>query len=249
MTPRPDHKSYYSQFAHASYGSWKDEFNPPDNYVLVSKYSDDESQIYKNDTNIVMAIRGTKNLKKDLITDAFLMVDALRATKRYKSEFKKCTTIIKELKKPVILCAHSMGAAIAIALNRDLEDGIQECHAYNPGTSLMNLPTEVLEKIVCKFFLKKKCKSRERLYIHRQMWDPVSIASNIISENTTTDNDGIHTISSFLPKNGGSVESEPEPELIDYSKMKKNQLYNILLDKGEKVTKSMTKKSLLEKLT
>lgn len=248
MAPRSDHKEFYSQFAHAAYGKWKAEFVAPEDYILVKQYSNDESQIYKNNKNVIMAIRGTKSYKNDLITDAFLAVDAIRATKRYKNEYKKCKTVIEELKKPVILVGHSLGGSLCIALNRDIDDGVGECHAYNPGASLLNLPTEVFEKIICKFFLKKKCKSRKRLYIHRQLLDPVSIVSDIISDNTTTDNNGIHSIESFLPTiSGGIVEDEPGSS-VDYSKMKKNELYHMLKEKGEKVNKTMKIAELLELL-
>ena len=147
-------------------------------YTIDEKLSDKDSTVYLNDHEAVLAVSGTKSLR-DLPDDVRILQGTLRNSDRYDREKQKLRQMIREnLDKNIVIVGHSLGASLAIELQRDnnyFKDKEIEVYAYNTGTSPMSVAEHWKDKAKCKFFRdRKQCK---KLHQTTSGFDPLSVLS------------------------------------------------------------------------
>lgn len=177
----------YANFCKETYSS--EPKSVLEGYDLIKEHSTNESLSYRKGNDIVFAVRGTKDMSKDLVTDLAIGIGSVGQTKRYKNEKKRLTNLIDDFPKhSVIICGHSLGGAICIRLlqEKTLFQHIVACHVYNPGSSLLGLKDKVLQMVVCKLSnIPQRCKAGKKLHIHRHLVDPLSVGSLLEPSNST----------------------------------------------------------------
>ncbi len=204
---KKDHQSFYAQFANAAYSIEKDPKNQViSGFKLDTDLSTQEQQVWKNGEFLIVSVRGTSKLS-DVVSDIFLMLENIQNSARYKSlnkwmEKVKDKYYKKKTPPYTVVCGHSLGGALSIRLTEDFIDDIKECHVYNAGASFDSVRSDLIAFFVCKFTSRpKRCKLREKLFIHKSFGDLLTNHSNFTASNqqwAKPNSINTHSIQNFL---------------------------------------------------
>lgn len=190
-------------------------------FKLIQNHA--ESQVYKKGKTIIYVTRGTIN-KKDDSTNIYALFNYVEGSDRFHREHKKLKKLIKDHPNhQFILVGHSLGGRLAIELGEEELDHIKEIHVYNPTSLPIDLPFNVIFGITCATLgIGTKCKLRSKLYVHRNLLDPVS-TGHLFSASDTVIDPTIHKIAGF----------------------KKDELYHLAKSRKAKVTRKSNKKDII----
>lgn len=190
-------------------------------FNLIHNHS--EYQVYKKGKTIIYVTRGTVN-KKDSSANMFSMFSYVEKSDRFKREHKKLRKLIRDYPDhQFILVGHSLGGRLAIELGEEELDHIKEIHVYNPISLPGDLPFNIVFGITCSTLgIGTRCKLRSKLYVHRNLFDPVSSG---------------HLFS--------SVETVIDPTIHNIAGFKKEELYHLAKSRKCKVTRKNTKKDII----
>lgn len=156
-----------------------------------------EHQVYKKGKTIIYVVRGTMN-KKDRSTNLFSLFSYVGGSDRFHREHKKLRKVIEDYPgHQIILVGHSLGGRLSIELGEEELDHITEIHVYNPISLPGDLPFNLVFGITCATLgIGTRCKLRSKLYIHRNLIDPVS-SGHLLSAVETIVDPTIHNIAGF----------------------------------------------------
>lgn len=177
-------------------------------------YSPANSTIWRQDNEIILAIRGTdiKNLT-DLSLDALIIGNALQYSNRLKAIKKRFRDITKDNQDIITICGHSLAGSLCLEMIKDFKilDRIDKCIVYNPGTAHTKAIEHVFTTISCKLKKRARCKQlKQKLVIYHGFGDPLSFLSRLDRTGLHV-NMGIgHSINNFTSNEPVITEIEPE---------------------------------------
>ncbi len=182
-----------------------------------------ENQTYRKGKIIIHVIRGTMT-KDDHHTNFASMVSYVESTGRFKREHSKLKKIIQKYPDHhIVLSGHSLGGVLAIELGEEEQESVDEIHVFNPTSLPGDLPFNFLFSLSCLTLgIGTRCKLRKKLYVYRNVADPVSIG---------------HLLS--------STELVVSPEIHFMGGFKKEELYHLAKSRKCEVNRKSKKKDII----
>lgn len=184
-------RKLYAQFASLVY-----EKEPPQEvsgFKLLE--GGDRTNLWTNDTTVVMAVRGTNPTNRnDLGADLTIFFNQLHRTNVYKKLNKKVKQVhAAHPSKKLIVTGHSLGGTLCLTLLKDNLKIIDACYAYNPGVS----PAAIRKHFLSVCFT-KKCKRERAMFkakakIYTTGADLISGLSILQGARVVRPNQGINT--------------------------------------------------------
>jgi hypothetical protein len=153
------HEKYHSTHALLAVAAYSPAYFLPDTcksgYFLDQQLSTHCVAVYvkQNPLDVILAIRGTILEAHDLVADLALAYGFRSLIPRFSRAKKVCKLAIKKYGKPVVsVVGHSIGGAIVIDLSRKFD---LPGTAFQPGTALIGLGSEVAWNLFRRYILKK----------------------------------------------------------------------------------------------
>mgnify|MGYP000504181873 CR=1 FL=1 len=168
------------------------------------KISTNETAVFLEGDDLIIAYRGTTPSTKDLISDTRILIGTFLNGSRFKRSLQTTTkAMAKYPSKRVILVGHSLGARLSHDIGMML--GVKS-YSYNIGSSPVDVKDNLLQALRCKFSSdeehQKACQSvKENNKSYHTYGDPLSISSLTGHHNTTLikpKHANIHGIQNFI---------------------------------------------------
>lgn len=153
--------------------------------TIIPELTDDHrTTFFHSETGkVILAFRGTRlSSWADLAADLAIIVGVLSLTARYHASCKAAKRAIGEYGLDnVTVTGHSLGGALALAINRRLGT---EAHAFNPGAGPCQLLSGIFQSVLIKLAPESRTSKRaKRSTIHSTMFDPLSIMALVGPDN------------------------------------------------------------------
>ena len=166
----------------------------------IPDLSDNEVAVFNNAGTIIIAFRGTTLTTSDLVADARIAFGTFLQGSRFKRSLRAVKEVIRRFpNNKIVLVGHSLGGAVAH--NIGIIMGL-ESHVFNIGSSPIDIPTNFIEQLKCKYGPENACNITDKQKIYHTKGDPISLSalSGGYDTHKITKKKGLdpHTIDNFI---------------------------------------------------